>query len=262
SIIKIIGGKPVKLQLDIENDFDINVEEIEDLITDKTKFIILCNPHNPTGNVIGLDILKDISRICQKYDLYVLSDEIYEKIIYDDFHYVSIASLPNMFERCITINGFSKAYAMDGGRLGYIVGPKNIIDPILKIHQNNDSCVTTFVQIAGVEAYNNCSFEVSEMVKIYKARRDFIVEKLNAIKGVKCNLPKGSFYVFPRFDIKNMNSEELCIYLLENAHVASVPGSAFGEEDNIHLRFSYAAGMEDIEKGMLNGEEALQNLID
>lgn len=260
NIIELFGGKPVRLHLDSEENFTINIDKLKKLLTDKTKLIVICNPNNPTGTVFNKDILEEISKVCISHDLYVLSDEIYEKIVYDDVKYTSVASLPGMYERSVTINGFSKAYAMDGWRLGYVIGPRRLIDSILKIHQNNTSCVNTFVQYAGVEAYQNSNDDVIRMVNVFKERRDFLVTQLNAIDRVECFIPQGAFYIFPKFNIPHMDSVKLSKYLLDNAHVACVPGNVFGETENIHLRFSYATSIEDIRMGVKNLKTALDNL--
>ncbi len=254
-IINFSGAKAVSVRTTQENNFRILPEDIAESITPKTKLIMLNSPENPTGCVATKEDIKGIADLAKDHDLYVISDEIYEKIIYDGEH-ISIASMDDMFERTITLNGFSKAYAMTGWRLGWMVAPEKIIKEVIKIQQHSISCAVSFAQKGGVAALKGPQDTVKEMVAEFKARRDMIVDGLNAIPGLHCNVPQGAFYVFVRFD-HDMTSVDFSKMLIEKAHVAVTPGSSFGMGGEGFVRFSYATSRENIKEGLKAIEKAL-----
>jgi len=256
--IDLAEAKTVFVPLKPENDFRMLPEDINEKINDYTKMIILNSPCNPTGGVLTIDDLKGIADLAIDHDLIVLSDEIYEKIIYGEKHY-SIASLPDMFERTITINGFSKAYAMTGWRLGWVVAPPPIFNGIAKIQQHTISCATSFAQVGALEALKGPTEPLEKMVKTFRQRRDYTVKRLNDIEGIHCIKPKGAFYAFFSFDY-DMTSMELAIHLLKKAHVAMTPGSAFGPSGEGFIRMSYANSLENIEEGLYQVEMAVRDL--
>ncbi|MCC6013796.1 MAG: pyridoxal phosphate-dependent aminotransferase [Candidatus Verstraetearchaeota archaeon] len=243
-IVTLAGGK-VK-EVPTNNDFSLNIEKIKEAITKRTKLIIINSPNNPTGHVMDIKEIKALCDIVLDSNLFVLSDEIYEKLVYEGKH-ISIASLPNMEERTITINGFSKTYAMTGWRLGYAVAPKNIISAMNKIQQHTATCVTSFAQIAAIEALKPHT-PIAPMIEEFKRRRDYICKALEKL-SFKFVKPKGAFYVFPEIPIDNMNSNEFCDILLEKYGVSVTPGTAFGNYDK-HIRISYANSIENIEEAM------------
>src|SRR5699024_6980784 len=259
-IVELLGGVPISVPLKAENDFIINPQDVRGLITKKTKFLILCSPHNPTGAVIDTSTIQELANVCTDEDLLVLSDEIYEKLIYDNAQHTSIGSLPNMAERTITVNGFSKAYAMDGWRLGYAAGPALLTQHIHKVHQYVTTCVTTFNQYGAVEAYKGPQSDLNRMIDEFDARRKFLIREFSRIEGVSCNIPLGSFYIFPKFHGFGLKSHEMASYLLHEAHVACVPGQSFGKAGEKHIRFSYATDFNSIKIGMENIQEALEKL--
>ncbi|RLD18900.1 MAG: pyridoxal phosphate-dependent aminotransferase [Caldiserica bacterium] len=257
SVVNFVGAKPIPIPLEEKFDFLFDLNKFKDLITEKTKLIILNSPHNPTGSVMTKQFLKELYDILKdKENIYILSDEVYEKIIYDEEHY-SIASFPGMKERTIILNGFSKTYAMTGWRLGYGVMNKKLAESVTRLQTNSNSCTASFVQISGMEAIKGPQDEVEKMVEEFKRRRDVIVKGLNEIKGFKCHLPKGAFYVFPDIRETGKTSKELEKILLEEAGVACLSGTAFGKYGEGFLRFSYANSIENIEKAINKIKEVL-----
>ncbi len=254
------GAKPVAYHLKEENDFQLDMEEIKGLITDKTKMIVIITPNNPTGGVLNYDTLTELSRVVIEHDLTVVSDEIYEKLIYDDEKHISIASLPGMKERTITLNGFSKAYSMTGWRLGYMAAPKEIIQSTVRIHQYINTCASSFVQEAGITALQKAQPDVDEMVIEYQRRRDYVVDAINKIKGLSCRKPKGAFYIFVNIKELGRTSMEVAEYLLEHAGVAVVPGSAFGASGEGYVRLSYANSYENLVEACDKMKEAVESL--
>jgi len=243
--IKIAGGKTVWVPLDHENDF--NPSDIGQYITSKTKLIIVNSPSNPTGGIFTRDTLQEIADLAIDHDIMVLSDEIYEKIIYDKQH-LSIGSLPQMEEHTITINGFSKAYAMTGWRLGYLATSHEVYKSMSKLQSHSVSSAATFVQWAGVEALKGDQSFIGEMVVEFKARRDLLVEGLNRL-GIKSNYPSGAFYAFA--DVSEYgDGDAVCEQLLTEAYVAATPGSAFGPDSKDYIRISYATSKERIETAL------------
>ena len=254
----LAGAKPVIINLKAENEFRLTPEELENAITDKTKVLILPFPNNPTGAIMEREDLEKIAKIIIKHDLYVMSDEIYGELTYKGEH-ISIASIAGMKERTILINGFSKAYAMTGWRLGYACGPEAIIKQMTKIHQFAIMCAPTTSQYAAVEALKNGDEDVKMMRQAYNQRRRFL---LNAFKemNVKCFEPYGAFYVFPCIKEFGMTSEEFATKFLEEEKVAAVPGNAFGESGEGYLRISYAYSLENLKIAMERFKRFVENL--
>ena len=227
SVINFVGGTPVPIPLREENEFRMDIDELKSLITNKTKMIIINSPQNPTGGMLSKDDMAEIAKILADRDIVVLSDEIYENIVYEDRAY-SISSFPGMKEKTIILNGFSKSYSMTGWRAGYGVMPKKIADDINKLVVNSTSCLAGFTQMACIEAITGPQDELKRRVEQFRLRRDKIVEGLNSIKGLKCVKPRGAFYVFPNIKYFGKSSAEMADYLLNEAGVATLPGGSFG----------------------------------
>ena len=244
----LAGAKPVIIDLKAENEFRLTADELKAVISDKTKVLILPFPNNPTGAIMERKDLEDIAKIIKENDIYVMSDEIYAELTYKNEH-VSIASLDGMKERTILINGFSKAYAMTGWRLGYACAPENIIKQMTKIHQFAIMCAPTTSQYAAVEALKNGDDDVKMMKTAYNQRRRFLI---NAFKemGLECFEPFGAFYVFPCIKEFKMTSEEFATRFLEEEKVAVVPGNAFGESGEGFVRISYAYSLENLKSAI------------
>ena len=257
----IMGAVPVRYSLAEENDFQIDFDELEGLVTEKTKAIVIINPSNPIGSMFTLETLEKLANFAKKKDILVISDEIYEKIIYGNKKHISIASLDGMKERTITINGFSKTYSMTGFRLAYVAAPEKFIRVLNIIHQHNTSCATSFVQHGGITALKEGGDASEEMVKEYKRRRDYIVEKVNSIEGLSLNAPDGAFYAFINIKGLGISSEEFCNYLLDEECVAIVPGTVFGNAGEGFVRFSYASSYEDIVEGLKRMEKACKHFL-
>ncbi len=226
--------------------YSLNEELLKEKISSKTRMIIVNSPNNPTGGVLSVDELRVIADLAAEYNLLVLSDEIYDEIVYEGIKIRSIANFEDVRENIILINGFSKSYAMTGWRLGYAVANETIIDAMKRIQQATTTCPASFVQKAGVAALRGPQDDVRRMVEEYDKRRRYIVEALNKISGVYCAMPKGAFYVFPRLSNLKMSSFEASMKLLEEEGVCSIPGSVFGECGEGHIRLSYATNLETI----------------
>lgn len=244
----LAGGKPVIIDLKAENEFRLTAEELINAITDKTKVLILPFPNNPTGAIMEEKDLIAIAKVCVEKDIFVMSDEIYAELTYKDKH-VSIASLPGMKERTILINGFSKAFAMTGWRLGYACGPKEIIQQMTKIHQFCIMCAPTTSQYAAIEALKNGDDDVKKMRDSYDQRRRFLLDAFKKM-GLECFEPFGAFYVFPCIKEFGMTSEEFATRFLEEEKVAAVPGTAFGDSGEGFLRVSYAYSLDRLRLAM------------
>ncbi len=244
----LAGAKPVILNLKAENEFRLTAQELEEAITEKTKVLILPFPNNPTGAIMERKDLEAIAEVIIKHDIFVMSDEIYSELTYKDRH-VSIASLPGMQERTILINGFSKAYAMTGWRLGYACGPEAIIAQMTKIHQFAIMCAPTTSQYAAVEALKNGDADVEEMKISYNQRRRFLLNAFQEM-GLECFEPFGAFYVFPCIKEFGMTSDEFANAFLEAEKVAAVPGTAFGDSGEGFLRISYAYSLDTLREAM------------
>lgn len=244
----LAGGVPVVIELKAENEFRLTAEELEAAITPKTKLLVLPFPNNPTGAVMEKEDLEKIAEVIIRYDLFVLSDEIYSELTYLD-HHVSIASLPGMRERTLVINGFSKSYAMTGWRLGYVCGPEIIIGQMLKIHQYAIMCAPTTSQFAAVEALRNGDEDVAAMREEYNGRRRYLIHRFKEM-GLSCFEPFGAFYVFPCIREFGMTSEQFATELLNAQKLAVVPGTAFGACGEGFLRISYAYSLDNLKKAM------------
>ena len=239
---------PKVIELKAENQFKLTRQELIDSITDKTKILILAFPNNPTGAIMTKEELEELVPVIIEHDLYVISDEIYSELTYDNKH-CSIASLPGMKERTVTINGFSKAFAMTGWRLGYACAPKEIMKQMIKLHQFAIMCAPTNSQFAAVEALRNCDDDVDRMVEAYNQRRRFLLNSFKEM-GIDCFEPFGAFYVFPSIARFGMTSEEFANRLLREQKLAVVPGTAFGECGEGFVRISYAYSIENLKQGM------------
>jgi aspartate aminotransferase len=227
-------------------------------VTKKTRLVVINTPSNPCGAVMRTEDVKGVADICQDHELLVLSDEIYERLIFEGMH-TSIASLDGMFDRTVTIGGLSKTYAMTGWRIGWAVAPMPIFNELNKLQTQSITCVTSFVQRAGLEALLGSQEPVAKMALEFKARRDLIFDLVRDIPQLQCPMPNGAFYLFPSYSMK-MPSEDLAAYLLEKAHVAVTPGSAFGPSGEGKIRISYAASRKDIAEGMRRIGHALKDL--
>lgn len=260
SVINFVGAKPVPMPILEEKDFGLYPSEVVEKITSKTKMIILNSPSNPTGGILTKEDLEAIAEhVVHRNDLLVLSDEIYDRILYEGKH-ESIASLPGMKEKTILANGFSKTYAMTGWRLGYGVMRKDLAQKIGQLMINSNSCTCAFVQMAGVEALRGPQDEVEGMVGEFKRRREVIVSGANKVEGMSCKNPRGTFYVFPNVKNVGLDCRRLADFLLKEAGVAVLPGTAFGKFGEGYLRFSFANSIENINKALVRISEALQKL--
>ncbi len=254
----LAGGKPVIVELEAKDRFKLTKESLLKAITPKTKVLILPFPNNPTGAIMNRDELEQIAKIVIDNDIFVISDEIYSELTYNGNH-VSIASIEGMKERTIVINGFSKAYAMTGWRLGYAVGPAIIIEQMTKIHQFAIMCAPTNSQFAAVEALKNGDDDVARMVESYNQRRRYLLHTFNKI-GMECFEPEGAFYVFPSIKRFGMTSEEFATRLLNEQKVAVVPGTAFGDCGEGFLRVSYAYSLDNLKVALGRIEEFVKGL--
>ena len=241
--VELADGVPVTIDLKAENEFRLTKQELLDHITDRTKILVLPFPNNPTGAVMERKDLEEIAEVIREKDLFVLSDEIYAELTYTEESHVSIAALPGMKERTILINGFSKSHAMTGWRLGYCCGPRQILEQMVKIHQFAIMCAPTNSQYAAVVALRDCDQEVAKMREAYNQRRRYLMHAFQKM-GLPCFEPFGAFYVFPCIKEFGMTSDEFATRLLEEEHVAVVPGNAFGDCGEGFLRISYAYSLE------------------
>ena len=254
----LADGVPVTIPLKEENEFRLTAEELRAAITPKTKILVLPFPNNPTGAIMTKEDLEPIAEVVKEHDLFVLSDEIYSELTYKSEH-VSIASLPGMQERTLVINGFSKGFAMTGWRLGYICGPKIIVEQMLKIHQFAIMCAPTNSQYAAIEGLRHCEDEVQQMRTAYNQRRRYLLNEFKKI-GLSCFEPFGAFYVFPCIKEFGMTSEEFAERFLEEEKVAVVPGTAFGDCGEGFVRISYAYSLEDLKEAIERFERFIEKL--
>ena len=260
NVPNLLGAKAIAYGLTEETGFQMDLEEVKAKITPKTRAIVIITPNNPTGGVLSEDVLRELSEIAVQNDLMVISDEVYERLVYDGAKHISIASLPGMKERTFTMNGMSKAYAMDGWRLGYVAAPEEYILAMNKFHQHNTTCAPSFVQAAAIAALNEEGDEVKEMVKEYQRRRDYAVKAINEIPGLHCECPKGAFYIFINCKSLNMKSSDLSAFLLEKAKIALVPGDVFGPGGEGYLRMSFANSYENVAAGCEQLRKAVEAL--
>lgn len=256
SVINFIGAKGIPLPLREEVDFRFHIDDLVDLISERTRLLILNSPQNPTGGLLQKEELEAIAKLANQHDFYVLSDEIYSHILYEGNH-ESIIGFPGMKARTILLDGHSKTYSMTGWRLGYGVVPKPLVEKIVRLMINSNSCTCSFTQMAGIEALKGSQDFVEQMVAEFKRRRDAVVDGLNAIAGITCLKPKGAFYVFPNVKQIPLSCEALADYLLEEAGVALVAGTAFGKFGDGYLRISYVNSLENIQEALERIQVAL-----
>jgi aspartate aminotransferase len=245
AMVKIVGGKPVFIQVSEESGFKLEAEKLEEAITPRSRLLLLNYPNNPTGAVMSAAELKPLLDVAVDHDLLILSDDIYNVLVYEG-EQGNPLKFPGMAERTISVNGFSKAYAMTGWRLGYAVAPADFIVEMAKIQEASTTCTASFVQAAAITALRGPQDFVAQMRAEYRRRRDEIVRGLNEIDGIKCLKPQGAFYVFPSIEELGMTSLQFCESLLKTKGVAAVPGSGFGPGGEGHVRLSYATSMENI----------------
>jgi aspartate/methionine/tyrosine aminotransferase len=251
SAIKFCGVNEVRVPLKEANHFRMAPEDIESRITDKTRLIIINSPQNPTGSVMTPEEIEQVAEIAERHDIYLYSDEVYARMVYDDSGpFKSPAAKDGCQERTIVANGFSKAFAMTGWRLGCVIGPENVIEKMGLLLQTTSSCVTPFIQRAGIAAIRGDQKPIIAMIEEYHGRRDLLVEGLNSLPGVSCLIPGGAFYAFPNIKGTDMTSEEFADFCLEEAGVALLPGTNFGEHGRGYVRLCYANSRENIQKGI------------
>lgn len=249
SVIRFVGAKPVPVALREARNFSLDVNELRDLVSERTRLIILNSPHNPTGGILPQDDLKTIAEIATQQHIPVLTDEIYSRMVYDEtFH--SIASFDGMQDLAIILDGFSKTYAMTGWRLGYGVLPTPLADHVARLMTNSNSCSATFTQRAGLAALHGPQEPVNDMMNEFRCRRDMFIEGLNEIPGLSCTMPSGAFYAFPNVTAVSSSGQKLADYLLHHCGVASLAGSDFGIHGEGFIRFSYANSQENLRKAL------------
>jgi aspartate aminotransferase len=246
SLVRFVGGTPVAIPIRMANDFRLDVDELASLITPRTRMLVVNSPANPTGGVLTRTDLERIAELAIRHDLAILADEIYSRILYDGTEHVSIASLPGMAERTIVLDGFSKTYAMTGWRLGYAIVPPTLVQTYSQLIINTISCAPTFAQLGAVEALTGPQADVDAMVVEFRARRDLVVDGLNAIAGVSCLRPTGAFYAFPDIAGTGLTGAELAERLLHDAGVCVLAGTAFGGVGTDHIRISDANSRENL----------------
>lgn len=259
SVIRFVGGIPVPLPLVEADGFRCRREDLTHLVSERTKLLIFNSPQNPTGGSLSPDDLNAIAALAQTYDFWILADEIYSRILYEPPHH-SILSVPDMGDRTILLDGFSKTYAMTGWRLGYAVAPRPMVDRLAQLMINSNSCTASFTQIAGVAALQGNQNCVSDMVSAFRQRRERIVEGLNQIEGIRCTLPRGAFYAFANVSQLPLSSQAMADYLLATAGVATLAGQSFGSQGEGYLRLSYANSLDKIEQALERIHDAIAQL--
>lgn len=257
-LVSMLHAVPVMVETKAVNEFRLTAEELQAAITPKTRAVVLPFPNNPTGGIMGREDLEALADVLRGTDIMVISDEIYAELTYGQ-HHVSMANLPDMYERTIVINGFSKAYSMTGWRLGYVCGPKELIAAMTKLHQYAIMCAPTTSQYAAVEALNNGDGDIEAMKEEYDGRRRFLVDGFRRL-GLECFEPRGAFYTFPCIKSTGLTSEEFCDKFLEAEHVAVIPGTAFGPGGEGFVRACYAASMKDLGEALERLERFLTGL--
>jgi aspartate/methionine/tyrosine aminotransferase len=255
SMINYVGGRAVPIALREERDFALDINELESLITDRTKLIIINSPQNPTGGVLQRRDIEQIAQVIGDRNIMVLSDEIYSRLLFDGGKHFSIMSVPGMQERTILLDGFSKTYAMTGWRMGYGVMRPDLAAHMTRLMTNSNSCTASFTQMAGIEAIRGDQTSVDHMRDEFQRRRDVFVAGLNKIKGISCRMPKGAFYVFPNIQATGWKSKPLADALLEQAGVAALSGTAFGAFGEGYLRFSVANSLENLQAALQRIDE-------
>ena len=251
SMIKFSGAKPVPLNLEEEDNFEINLGKLKKIINDKTSLIIINNPNNPTGSFMKKDKIDELVKILEKFpQTYILSDEIYSKIIFDNLMMPSLLNYKNLFDRLIVLDGWSKTYCMTGWRLGYSIWPSKIIEHANKLCVNNHSCPTSISQYAGLEAIKGPQIELKKIVLEFQKRKEFLHHKINKLDKISCFNPGGAFYAFPNISKTGLSGEEFCNLALEDKGVALVPGTSFGNKANEFVRISFANSLENIDEAI------------
>ena len=259
-IIQAAGGVTVKVKLDWRQDYRITAEALEAACTDRTRLLIVNYPNNPTGRILHPDEADILEAFLLAHpEVYLLSDEVYEKLVYDGKQSVSMASRSTVRERVVTMNGFSKCAAMTGWRMGYLAAPREVFGAAYKLYQHSVTCMSGFLQKGAVEVFR-CGREIEEMRSIYEQRRDLFTAALNGIPGVCCTPPEGAFYAWVRFDLPGMDDVRVCEYLMDHAGVVGMPGSAYGEERACCMRFSFAAATGELETAARRIREAVEKL--
>lgn len=268
AMVNLAQGKMVVIEAEENNGFRITPEQLEMAITPKTKMFILCNPSNPTGSAYNKNELEALAEVAERYNFYILADEIYEKMVYDDFEFNSFASIaPKLRNRIILVNGISKSYAMTGWRIGYAAANEHIIEAMNKIQSHSTSHPSSVSQFAAIEALTGPQYVIDEMFVEFRKRREFLYNELISIKGITCYKPEGAFYLFPNIsaflhkhtDVIKVNSSfDFVMHLLQKAHMAVVPGNAFGAEG--YIRISYATSMENLKEAVIRLNRALAGL--
>lgn len=256
-MVELAGGKAITVQATKEHDFKILPSQLEAVVSERTKAIMLCSPNNPTGTMLDKTELEAIAQFAIEHDVLIIADEIYAELAYDE-DYTSMAAIPGMHERTILVSGFSKGFAMTGWRLGFVCAPEPIAEAMLKIFQYQLMCASTMSQYAAIEALKNGRSEVEKMVKSYRRRRNFIVQSFNDM-GLTCHNPGGAFYAFPSIKSTGLTSQEFAAQLLQQEKVAVVPGDVFGESGEGHIRCSYAASLEQLQEALKRIERFIQN---
>ncbi len=259
SAIRWIGATPVALPLREERDFTFDPADLAERISPRTKLVILNSPENPTGGAAGADDLAEAARLLEPTGAWILSDEVYSRMLYDG-EFASIASLPGMLERTVLLDGLSKTYAMTGWRCGYAAVPEPLVDPLTRFFVNSTSCVPPFVQHAGIAALTGPQDAPAAMVEEFRRRRDVVVRGLNELPGCSCRTPRGAFYAFPNVEAVPLSADDLAERLLEEAGVAVLAGSAFGEVGRSNLRLSYANSVENLERALARMGELIADL--
>ena len=257
-IVHLAGARPVPVRADESTAYEVTAESLEAAITPRTKAVVINSPSNPAGSVFTKETMKGICDVVSDHDLFLISDEIYEKILYEGRHY-SPASFDGMFERTVTVNGFSKTYSMTGWRLGWLAAEASLAKQLVKVQEHTITCAPGFVQIAGVAALQGPPSVVRGMVDEFRTRRDLMLQEFASLPGFHVSRPAGAFYFFPKYDL-DLRSDEFAERLLTEAKVAVTPGSAFGEAGEAHLRFSYACSRDDIRKGMQRVRDFVREL--
>lgn len=260
AMIGVAGGKPVPVPLTEENDFSFNLDEFDRLVNPRTRLIILNSPGNPTGGIMPLKDLEHIAEAAQKNDAWVISDEVYARLVYDGKTAPSIIKLPGMAERTIIVDGFSKTYAMAGWRLGYAIMPEALAERVELLLNHSVGCTATFTQMAGVTAVTSSQTQVDEMVAEYTRRRDRMIDGLNAIPGLHCRKPQGAFYAFPNIKSYGIPAAKLADRLLEEAGVAALAGTTFGAHGEGYIRLCYATNIDQINEALRRMAEFFKKL--
>lgn len=257
---QMAGAIPVSVPLREENGFNPDINDFRSRMTSRTRMVVINTPNNPTGAVFNKSFFEELAKLAREWDLYVLSDEIYEKMVYEGSKHLSIGSFPGMLERTITVNGFSKIYAMTGWRIGYVAATRDLVSAMIRVHQYTTVCAVTFAQWGAVEALNGPQTETDKMVEEFNRRRKLVYEWLKGMPGIQVVEPKGAFYIFPNIRDLGKNPDDLAYYLLEKAQIAVTPGTTFGDYGKEHIRISYANSYNNLEIAMERMKEVLSNL--